>query len=150
MVTDFGDVYKLDTNEKIFSDHAASSYDVLFLPGGKEFVSVGCLRENADALCGGFLIWDLKTKSKIAEQTASGTRMFRCAAISPDGKTLATGGVPSEIYLWDMETRQPKGRLEGHTDQIYSLSFSPDGKKLASASSDKSVLIWDLETDDVH
>lgn len=33
-------------------------------------------------------------------------------------------------------------RLEGHTDQVRSVSFSPDGKILASASRDQTIRIW--------
>ncbi|MEH2339175.1 nSTAND1 domain-containing NTPase [Nostoc sp.] len=35
--------------------------------------------------------------------------------------------------------------LNGHTDEITSLSFSPDGKILASGSKDKTIKLWNIE-----
>ena len=36
--------------------------------------------------------------------------------------------------------------LQGHTDEVNSVTFSPDGKTLVSASDDKSVKVWDTNT----
>ena len=37
-----------------------------------------------------------------------------------------------------------RGKLEGHTDNVYSLTFHPNSYLLASASRDKTVRIWDV------
>src|SRR5437588_3227871 len=37
-------------------------------------------------------------------------------------------------------------KVEGHTDNVYSLCFSPDGKLLASASGDGTARLWDVAT----
>ena len=39
--------------------------------------------------------------------------------------------------------------LEGHTDQVTSVSFSPDDKNLVSSSYDHKIKIWDRETGSV-
>ncbi len=66
------------------------------------------------------------------------------AALSPDGKILATGSYDQKIKLWNVETGQEIKTLSGHNGAIYSLAFRPDGKILASASGDRTVKLWDV------
>jgi mono/diheme cytochrome c family protein len=68
------------------------------------------------------------------------------AAVSPDGKILATGSYDQKIKLWDAETGKEIKTLSGHNGAIYSLAFRPDGKILASASADRTVKLWDVVT----
>ncbi|MBN3926195.1 caspase family protein [Nostoc sp. NMS4] len=37
---------------------------------------------------------------------------------------------------------QERNRLEGHSDEVLSVSFSPDGKTIVSASNDKTAILW--------
>ena len=66
-------------------------------------------------------------------------------AISPDGKTLATGSPDKLIKLWDLATGKERLTLKGHTHWVYALAFSPDGARLATASLDRTVKIWDVK-----
>jgi len=66
------------------------------------------------------------------------------AAISPDGKVLATGASDNAILIWESDSGTELGKLYGHTGSIEALAFSPDGKFLASASRDKTVRIWNV------
>jgi WD40 repeat protein len=80
----------------------------------------------------------------------------RAIAFSPDGKSLACGGLEMDkmVKVWDPRTGRRLRTLAGHKTadpgnlyaEVYALAFSPDGKLLASAGRDKLVLVWDLET----
>lgn len=53
-------------------------------------------------------------------------------AISPDGKTAATGGGNNqEIYLWDIHTGTIQQRLVGRGERIWSAGFAEDGRSIA-------------------
>ncbi|MEQ9065523.1 MAG: serine/threonine protein kinase, partial [Gimesia chilikensis] len=81
------------------------------------------------------------------------------AAISPDGKILATGSEDPNGYikLWDLETHLPIARKfedpsqsapfdRGHTEGILSISFSKDGERLLTSSYDKTARLWDVDS----
>jgi WD40 repeat protein len=81
-----------------------------------------------------------------------GTSRFRHAfgvrsvAISPDGKTIASGSQKGTIRLWDAATGRELKVLTGHTAGVDGLAFSPDGKLLASSSWDHSARLWEVAT----
>ena len=72
---------------------------------------------------------------------ASGTLVS--LALSPDGKTIATGDSMGHLVLWDAGTLQQTSSLENGTDFVDSLAFSPDGRMLAAADSEQ-VVLWSL------
>ena len=76
------------------------------------------------------------------------------AALSPDGKTLATGSSQGQIMLSDITAGNTRPSLKvsphnydpRHADIVY-MAFSPDGKLLAAASGDPAlVTLWDTAT----
>ena len=65
-------------------------------------------------------------------------------ALSPDGRTLVSGGLDDRIMLWDLTTGERLGILTGHSKPINCLATSPDGKTLISCSDDDTIKIWQL------
>ncbi len=65
-------------------------------------------------------------------------------ALSPDGRTLATGTHAGLVELWEMATGRRRCVLKGHCGPVGSLAFSADGRRLASGSEDTTALLWDV------
>jgi WD40 repeat protein len=119
--------------------HLSLVESLAFSPDGK-YVASGSFQEVN--------LWDAQTGILIQKFTGFADRVV-ALAFSRDGKLLATGGgAPTE----DGELRVfeiPSGRLvtdvkNGHSDQVFGLSFSPDSTKLASCAADKFVKVFEI------
>jgi WD40 repeat protein len=83
---------------------------------------------------------------------------FNCAAFSPDGRRIVSGGtgygdrngqwvaIPPAVVVWDVATGKEIRRMVGHRQGISSVAFSPDGQRIVSGSRDKSMRIWNAQT----
>ncbi|MFL5332316.1 MAG: WD40 repeat domain-containing protein, partial [Geminicoccaceae bacterium] len=69
-------------------------------------------------------------------------------AVSPDGKSLLSGGEDRTVRLWDLKTGKELRRFEGHGDKVRAVAFSADGKQAVSGTilGDATLRIWDVET----
>ena len=69
------------------------------------------------------------------------------AAISPDGRWLATGSSDNTARLWDLTAPNPAAApiiLRGHGGPLWAVAISPDSHWLATGSEDATVRLWDL------
>lgn len=63
-------------------------------------------------------------------------------AISPDGRTIASGSDDNTIKIWNLITGELLSTLEGHTGTVYAVAISADGQTLISGSGDETIKIW--------
>ncbi|KAJ1984807.1 hypothetical protein H4R34_000427 [Dimargaris verticillata] len=66
------------------------------------------------------------------------------AAVSPDGKMLATVGDTCETILLDPATGRPQSVLVGHLDYSFACTWSPDGRYLVTGNQDRTARIYDI------
>jgi len=69
-------------------------------------------------------------------------------ALSPNGKTVASGGVDGKVRLWDVEMKTVVAKWTGHTQRMRSLCWSVDGEQVVSGSKDATMRVWDVESGD--
>jgi WD40 repeat protein len=102
-------------------------------------------RQLAIALPSAVQIRDLETGKVLAEFALEWNR-WPYVTWHPDGKRLAAVGGDTNIYLWDVPSRKPVAKLEGHKGGgIYCL-FNHSGDLLASTDWTGSMRLWDPRT----
>ena len=67
------------------------------------------------------------------------------AAISPDGRWMATAG-SGGAFIWDFGSGTLQHRLEGNFGSVFTLCFSPDSRVLLTAGHDAVIDAWDVES----
>lgn len=67
-------------------------------------------------------------------------------ALSPDGRTLATGSQDNTARLWDTRSGKPLAPPFLHEGSITSIAFSPDGRTLATGAEDNTARLWDIRS----
>ncbi len=65
----------------------------------------------------------------------------RLAAISPDGKRIATAASDNSVRLWDGGSGAAVAEIKDHPGPVAALQFSNDGTRLASGGADQLLLV---------
>jgi WD40 repeat protein len=73
-------------------------------------------------------------------------RPVRSVAVSPDGKSVLSGGNDGRIVIWEAQSGFQKRVLEGHRLGVSAMAMTPDGKRVVSGGRDGTVRIWDADT----
>ncbi|HZJ16259.1 MAG TPA: WD40 repeat domain-containing protein [Chthoniobacteraceae bacterium] len=118
--------------------HTGKIRGVAFDPSGKSIVTAS--GDNT------LILWNAHDGSQLAPPLTAHLAPVVSAIFSPNGKLLASGSDDTAVILWDLKTRQPTGRLMGHTGRVRALAFSPDSKQLYSGSWDQETREWQLDS----
>ncbi len=128
----------------ILEEHIYAVKSVAFSPDGRTLATgnsddgtfyVGPRRNY------GTFLWDVATLTKISRLQYS---RVKCVAFSPDGTTIASGGVGG-TDLWNVPT-QTKIYSQIGISFNYTVAFSPDGHTIALGSGYGIVSLWDVAT----
>jgi WD40 repeat protein len=69
-------------------------------------------------------------------------------ALSPNGRALAVASTTG-VWLYSLPALDFVRLLEGHTGQLFSVSWSPDGTQVAAGSGYNAIYIWDAVSGDL-
>jgi len=89
-------------------------------------------------------IWDAKTGNLLS--TIKLDSKVLSLAWTLDQKKLIFGDHHGWIRIFDTATWQQIAILEGHTDEVYSLSLFQNDRLLASGSYDDTARLWNIDT----
>jgi WD40 repeat protein len=118
-------------------------WSAMYAPDGRHVLTIG----GNDAQ-----LWNVDTRTAVVRYSPHGA--VASAALSPDGRYVATGSWDHSAKIWDTATGRAIRKLEGgHTGYINAVDFSPvqpagqaSRLELLTASDDGTARLWDAET----
>jgi RNA polymerase sigma factor (sigma-70 family) len=142
-------LWDLNTGKPVRSwqaDQMGSVLTVAFTPDGRSLLACGW--------AGTLRLWDVATGAEVRRYRDE-KKFIRFAALSPDGKLVASSGADGiAILLQETATGKPVREIAGHISYLGRLTFSPDGRRLVSTADihsdgrqtfdDRSVRVWDV------
>jgi WD40 repeat protein len=111
-----------------FTDVGGPVGDLAFLPDGRRLLIGGPTPA----------IWDVETGRTVEFKTE---QPQMSAALSPDGRRVATSAPGEPVRVWDAATGKVIASLPAVPDQMRTPVFSPDGKTLALLNPDAGVTL---------
>jgi WD40 repeat protein len=112
-----------------------------FRPGDNELVVV--MSYVADyARPSVIKVWDLERGALKYPPLEHGGFYIFASALSPDGRTLATGDQDGQLRFWDVEQQQLLYEVKADLEPVRGVAFSSDSRTLASATEGGKVQLW--------
>ncbi|HYV37756.1 MAG TPA: WD40 repeat domain-containing protein [Gemmataceae bacterium] len=144
-------VWDVPTGKELWKSdaHGDAVCCVAFSPDGMMLASGG-----ADEMV---RMWDVATGKQLWQKTGSANveRFIgepqwgvQSVVFSPDGKTLASGGLDRAVHLWDAQSgKNIRDFATEPPNAAHGVAFSPDGKMLAAATTaNPGTQLWDVAT----
>jgi hypothetical protein len=90
-------------------------------------------------------LWNIATNTGC--RTSPVVTAANAVAFSPDGKTVAVGGLVGHIALLNARTMALTAEFaDPGSDGVISLAFSPDGRTVAAGDDNGNTYLWDVAT----
>ena len=102
------------------------------------------------AVAGPARLWDALSGEPRGPAIRPNGQNVMCAAISRDGKTLATSNVDGSIAIWSVARGSIERLLKGPKSRVALLAFAPGGRRLAVADAQGGVRLYELENADLN
>ena len=67
-----------------------------------------------------------------------------CAAVSPNGKYLVSGGKDRLVRVWDIHNQTQIQSFLGHRDSITGITFDSENDQFYTVSKDRSLKMWNI------
>jgi WD40 repeat protein len=120
--------------------HTKGVRGVVHLPGGRRIMT--CSSDSS------LRLWDLESGTQIGEDWQDDGAGVYSIALSPNGKTVASGSGNGngKVKLWDVETGKVVATWTGHTKGVISVCWSAVGDQVVSGSEDGTLRVWNVKT----
>jgi hypothetical protein len=95
---------------------------------------------------GYFVLWDTAAQ-RIVKTVRADDAGVLASGLSPDARTLITGGQTGIVRLWELPAGTPRGApLTGLMGFADTVGLAPDGRTAVGADAAGNVLLWDVPT----
>ncbi len=139
------------------NDAKLSATTAVWTPDGKHILSAGASAMNG-TWAGEVRVWDAATGKHVRSFRGTAASYGLRAghlAVSPDGKSVAAGGMivtpdgqtrDCFVEVWDWPAERPRAKLGGFDALVTGVTFSPDGRRLLAAGRCGNLNGWDAAT----
>lgn len=139
-------LWDVTTGKEIRTLNGPSS-SLTLSPDGTRLAGAGNLSLSLSQRYAGWLhLWDLRTGEAICTEQLHKGPGATLASFTPDGRFLVTGGSDMLLHVLDGRTGKHLRTLEGHRDEVSSLTTLPDGRGAVSGDLGGELRMWCLET----